>query len=81
MLHGTSIQRGRRPWDPLARPAGRHLHEAVDVGLLGVDLHAEVGYQPSEFGDHGLGMGQLATQVVGVLGRRQGGFNTTARSR
>lgn len=30
-----------RPFDPLATPAKRDLHEPMDVGLLGFDLLAE----------------------------------------
>jgi hypothetical protein len=60
---------------PLARPAERPLHQAMDVVLLGVDLLAEVGHHGAEFGDHGLGLGQLLSQVVYTLGRRHGGLN------
>jgi hypothetical protein len=43
----------------LARPAERHLHQPVDLGLLGVNLLAEVSHHAAEFRNHGLGMGQL----------------------
>jgi hypothetical protein len=76
--HGHPVEEGRA-FDPLAAPAERDLHEAVDVGLLGFDLLAKFGHYAAEFRDDGFGLGQLPAEVVRVVGRRHAGFNTAPR--
>ena len=73
------VEQGR-PFDPLAASAERHLHQPMDVGLLRVDLRAEVGHDAAEFRDHGLGVSQLPAEVVDVVGRRHAAWNTATRS-
>ena len=73
------VEQGRA-FDPLAAAAERPLHQAVDVGLLGLDLLAEAGHHPTEFRDDGVGVGQLPAEVVDVVGRRHARFNTAGWS-
>ena len=74
------VEQGRA-FDPLAAPAERHLHQAVDVGLLRLDLLEEVGHHLAEFGDDGVGVGQLPAEAIDVVGRRHAGLNTAEWSR
>jgi hypothetical protein len=69
------VEQGR-PFDPLAAPAEGDLDEAVDVGLLGLDLLAKIRHDTTEFGDDGVGVGQLLAERVDVVGRRHAGLNT-----
>ena len=78
---GESIPSNRVAFDPLAAAAERHLHEAVEVGLLGLNLLAEVGHDATEFGDDGVGVGQLPAEHLDVVGRWHAGFNTATRPR
>jgi hypothetical protein len=77
---GEAVEEGRT-FDPLTAAAEGHLHQAVDVGLLGVDLLTKFGHHAAEFGDHRLGMGQLPAKLVDVVGRRQAESNPAGRSR
>ena len=60
------------------RDLDEDLAKIADAGNL-LDIPG-VGHDLAEFGDHGLGVGQLPAQVVGVLDRRHGGMNPAPRS-
>jgi hypothetical protein len=51
------------------------------VALLRFDLFAMVGHHVAEFGDDGVGVGQLPAEVVDVGSRQHAGLNTAGRSR
>ena len=80
MRNVDPVEQGRA-FDPLAAAPERHLHQAVDVGLVRFDLLAEVGHHPAEFRDHGVRVRQLLAKHVDVVGRRHAVFNTAGRHR
>jgi len=62
--HAARCRAGLR----VAAPTERDLDEAMDVGLLRVDLLAEFGDDATQFRDHGLGVGQPLAEHVDVVG-------------